>query len=296
MSAIALPADTVIERGPAQIADPAAVSNEAVRDRFLRHGSVLLRGFDADPQRMKLFAERFASRFNRDQARPSVPGTDGFVQSVTEGQAEVAPHSEQANSPFRPDAILFCCTSPAVSGGSTLIWDGVEVWRRLSSATRDYLATHRLRFFQKYSAPRWRAFLGAGADLAMLQQVLDGRDDVSYFIGDGDALYLEYLCSPVVRTRQGVATLSNSMLLEYRTLRDRHGASMAASTLTFEDGRAVDEALIAEIDEALAPLARAISWQPGDLVMIDNVRCMHGRSAFDDPYRKIFSSMIFVNF
>lgn len=271
--------------------------DEQIRMLFREQGALLLRGFGADALGMKRFADRFAARFNRDQSRPPVPGTDGAVQYVTEGSAAVAPHSEQANSPFRPDAILFCCTVPAKNGGETLLWDGVQAWQGLPAATREFLLGNRLRFFQRYPAPRWRAFLGKDATLQVLEQSLAGREGVSYFIDGDEALYLEYLCSSVVQTRYGgELALSNSLLLEYHTLKSRHGIETATTALRFESGQIVDVDLIRALEETLDPLTQAVLWQAGDLLMVDNVRYMHGRNAFADPDRQLFSSMCSLNF
>src|SRR3954453_12563023 len=90
---------------------------EEVKELFKSAGMLMFRGFGVDPWQMRAFAGQFSSRFNRDRLRPPVEGSNGFVQMVTEGMAYVDPHSEQANSPFRPDAIWFCCDRPAAQGG-----------------------------------------------------------------------------------------------------------------------------------------------------------------------------------
>jgi alpha-ketoglutarate-dependent taurine dioxygenase len=43
-------------------------------------------------------------------------------------------------------------------------------------------------------------------------------------------------------------------------------------------------------------LTGEISWQPGDLVMIDNSRFLHGRRAFNDDRRRIFALLSYLKF
>ena len=116
-----------------------------VRALFRAAGVLLFRGFEVGPLEMKAFAERFSIRFNGNQSRPAVEGTGGAVHHVTEGMGEVEAHCEQANSPFRPDAVWFCCETPAADGGNTLVWDGVRVWEELGADVRAALAGRRLQ-------------------------------------------------------------------------------------------------------------------------------------------------------
>ena len=39
-----------------------------------------------------------------------------------------------------------------------------------------------------------------------------------------------------------------------------------------------------------------VAWEPGDLLMVDNSRFMHGRRAFADPQREHLTLMGIANF
>jgi alpha-ketoglutarate-dependent taurine dioxygenase len=256
---------------------------------FNQAGALLFRGYAAGPDLMHAFAGRFSTRFNRDRLRPPVAGSDGYVQEVTEGMGYVEPHSEQANSPFRPDAIWFCCETPAAEGGETLLWDGVELWQRLAPDLRELFRAKRLRFFQRYPADRWQLFLGDDAVLADAERALSGRDDVSYFVADDQSIYMEYVCPAVVATRRdGAEAFANSLLSER--------SNTLGELMTFDDGSAITDDLVAAIEAAMAPLTVPIAWQPGDLAFIDNTRFLHGRNPYTDVRRRIYSSLSFLNF
>ncbi len=262
---------------------------EEIRELFKVSGVLLFRGFGVDPLLMKAFARQFSWRFNRDRLRPPVPGSDGYVQKVTEGMGYVEPHSEQANSPFRPDAIWFCCDTPASQGGETLFWDGVRLWETLSPQLRALFVSKKLRFFQCYPEEKWKLFLGDGATLEEAERALIGVEGVSYYISDNRSIYLEYVCPAVVKTRYGDHdAFANSLLSERRnTLGD---------LMTFEDGTPITDSVAEEIEKTMAELTQEISWKPGDLAFIDNSRFVHGRNAYTDPNRRIFSCLSFLNF
>lgn len=269
--------------------DLSALPDDEVKDLFRSVGAIIFRGFDVDPWKMKEFAERFSTRFNRDRLRPPLDGSNGFVQMVTEGMGYVDPHSEQANSPFRPDAIWFCCATPAEHGGETLLWDGIALWNKLSEDLRQLFRKKKLRFFQRYTPEKWRLFLGEGSTLNDVHRALAGVAGVSYFISPDESLYLEYVCSAVVKTRYSSnEAFANSLLSERR--------NTLGALMSFDDGTVIPEDVVSEVANTMDELTDAISWQPGDLAFIDNWRYQHGRNAYTDKRRKIYSSLSFLNF
>lgn len=262
---------------------------DTIRELFKSAGVLVFRGFDVDPHSMKKFAERFSSRFNRDRLRPPVEGSDGFVQKVNEGMGYAQPHSEQADSPFRPDAIWFCCTTPASEGGQTLYWDGVRLWDQLDPGLKSLFREKKLRFFHRYGPELWKLFLGPGAVLADAKRALEGIEGVSYFVAADESIYLEYVCSAVIKTRYGHEdAFTNSLLSERK--------NTLGELMTFDDGTPISESVITEIKRTMDGLTEEISWLPGDLAFIDNSRFLHGRNAFTDPRRQIFSCLSFLDF
>ncbi|KIH99602.1 taurine catabolism dioxygenase TauD [Streptomonospora alba] len=280
----------VIERSGSQDVDLFELPTDEIQEVYKESGALIFRGFDvSDPTRMHSFAEKFSTRFNRDRLRPTVAGSDGYVQAVLEGQGFVEPHAEQANSPFRPDALWFCCQTPSKDGGETLLWDGVRVWERLDEDLRELFETRRIRFFQKYEEDKWQLFLGGDATLEDLRNTLDALDGVSYFLHDDRSIYLEYVVSAVVTTKYGNhRSFANSLMTEREnTLGD---------AMALEDGTTISDADIGRINEVMMGVTEEIPWQPGDLAFIDNSRFLHGRNPYNDPGRRIFSSLSFLNF
>jgi hypothetical protein len=262
---------------------------DEIKELFKSSGVLIFRGFGVGPWLMKSFADQFSIKFNRDRVRPPLEGTDGFVQMVNEGMGYAQPHCEQANSPFRPDAIWFCCTRPARQGGETLFWDGVRLWESLSRELNDLFSDRKLRFFQRYTADKWELFLGQGSTIDDVHRALDGVEGASYFISDDQSLYLEYVCSAVVKTRYSHRdAFANSLLSERK--------NTLGELMSFSDGFPIPETAIREVEKAMDALTEEITWQAGDLAFIDNSRFLHGRNVFTDKERQIFSCLSFLNF
>lgn len=261
-----------------------------IEELFKAAGALVFRGFKMDPWILKSFADQFSSRFNRDRLRPPVEGTGGAVQLIVDKGAEyVEPHSEQANSPFRPDAIWLYCKKPATQKGETLYWDGVRLWEQLSKPLQHLFSTKKIRYFQHYTVERWKLFLGEDATLSDVRQALDGAEGTSYYIRDDQSIYLEYICSAMIKTKYGNQNAFVNGLLTERK-------NTLGSLMTFEDGSPITDSVITEIMETMQGMTQKISWKAGDLAFIDNSRFMHGRNAFTDPQRQIYTSMSFLNF
>ncbi|MBW4630841.1 MAG: TauD/TfdA family dioxygenase [Iphinoe sp. HA4291-MV1] len=253
---------------------------------FKSYGLLLFRGFSVNNEQMQAFAEQFSSRFVLDKDRPIVNLKNRFVTLVDPGMHYVSPHCENANSPFSPDVVWFCCAVPASQGGETLIWDGGRVWEELSEDLKQLFISQKIRFVQKFPAADWKRFLGSGSTIADVKRTLDNLKGVNYQINSDQSVSLEYVCSAVVKTKYGNQdAFANSLISEYKNPR---------GMVTFEDGSPIPVAVINQIQEVMNRLTEVITWQPGDLVMIDNSRFLHGRRSFTDTRRRIFSLLSYL--
>ena len=255
-------------------------------DNFKLSGILLFRDFDIDYEQMKVFAEQFSSKFVLDKDRPIVDSRNKFVTLVDPGTHYVSPHCENANSPFRPDLVWFCCGVPAAQGGETLFWDGVQVWKKLSTELQQLFIAKKIKFLQKFPVADWKRFLGAGSTIVDVKRTLNGISGLSYKINEDRSVSIEYICSAVVETRYGNQdAFANSLISEYKNPR---------GVVTFEDGSPIPSTVINQVKQVMNNCEEVISWQLGDLVMIDNSRFLHGRRSFGDRKRRIYSLLSYL--
>ncbi|WP_235595918.1 TauD/TfdA family dioxygenase [Mastigocoleus testarum] len=259
---------------------------EETLDDFKVSGVLLFRDFGIDYEQMKTFAEKFSSRFVLDKDRPIVDPRNKFITLVDPGMHYVSPHCENANSPFRPDVIWFCCAVPAERSGETLFWDGVRVWKELSQELQELFIAKKIRFLQKFPAADWKRFLGSGATLTDVKRMLNNIPGLNYKINEDQSVSIEYICSAVVKTKYGHQdAFANSLIAEYKNPR---------GIVTFEDASPIPSTLIDQINQVMNNCIEVISWKPGDLVMIDNSRFLHGRRSFSDRKRRIYSLLSYL--
>ncbi|MEH2082679.1 MAG: TauD/TfdA family dioxygenase [Nostoc sp.] len=264
--------------------DILSLSVAEIQELFKSSGILLFRGFGVTHEQMKAFSKQFSSRFTRETNRTRVDSREGFVSLVAQGTHFIEPHCENANTPFRPDAVWFCCGVPPAQGGETLFCDGVQVWEQLSEESKQLFLSKKIRFDFIYSAEQWKHFLGAEATLANVKQMLEGLEGVSYFINEDESVSFAYACPAVIKTKYSNQDAFANNILN------------AKESVFFENGSPIPDTIISEIEEVTDRLTEEIQWQVGDLVMIDNSRFLHGRRSFSDNQRLIFSIFSYLNF
>jgi len=254
-----------------------------IQDLFRSSGFILFRAFDVNVETFPAFVNQFTSQFLRDRgnSKTSDPA-GGFVQSVTVGTKPIELHCENAVSAERPDIIWFYCATPAVSGGETTVCDGVDVWAQLSNSTKQLFLTKKVKY--KVTVPR-NVYLNKDKEIVVSVGNLKFAG-TTYRFNDDESLTVEYVVSAANKTRyRSQIAFANSITGPYSLYK-----------ITFEDDSDLPVAITREIRQLHDKLTKEISWQAGDLVMIDNSRFLHGRRAFYDKQRRIFTLMSVANF
>jgi len=194
------------------------------------------------------------------------------VSTVNEGDHGINAHSEATYSPLRPDLICFYCTGlPDEGGGQTFLTDGIQILRDVSAKTRQVLLDCIIR----YEAVMPIQYLEQMTDLsfAELSRVwltpANGCEHTPVEGGQKVAIRYTVPACPRV-TFSDERAFANNLLasMQYRTIQ-------LEQIQRFAPG--LDEEAVREALEASFSGARWIAWRPGDLVVVDNSRVMHGR-------------------
>jgi alpha-ketoglutarate-dependent taurine dioxygenase len=261
------------------------LSAPKILEQFKSHGLILFRGFRVDREQMKFFVDRFSSGFVTDPTKDNEGFFDDWlVQLADGGTHQIAPHCENASTPFGSDIIWFCCAVP-VKGGETFFWNGVKVWEELSESIKQLFLSKKVRYWRDIPVEQWKSFLGEDSAIANVKQMLDNIEGIKYKINKDESIYMEYICSAVKKPNfDERLAFANSVMYEYSLQR-----------VTFEDGSPIPDVIIAEINDIMNKLTETISWQTGDLAMVDNSKFLHGRPAFTDinAKRKIFTTQTY---
>lgn len=261
-----------------------SVPTAAVGELFRTHGAVLLRGFPVDLEGFHAFTDIWcaSSVFNESPDRRLLDEAHN-IQSVNGGSAAFPLHPELSREPWKPDVCFFFCLQPPVSGGETTVCDGAEIVRRLPPAIREAMAARRLLYVQP-ALP----------------------ETLTYWLGEADPSDARLAAPPAscpyrfVRTPAGVMRVFTRPMLH----RTRFGSELAFGNFllfardylglpnfpVMDNGQRVPDEWMAAVRQAAADITAPILWLPGDLLMVDNSRVMHGRRAIIDADNRLIAS------
>jgi alpha-ketoglutarate-dependent taurine dioxygenase len=264
------------------------LDRDKVIDSFKSSSLLLFRGFDVDTEKFKAFTELFSNNFvsyvGGAYSREMING-DKTLLSVTGGKLRfgVPFHGEMYYRKQRPDILWFYCATPAVKDGETTVCDGIQVYKELSSSTQKLLTQQRLKYIRTYPADVWQKIYQTD-DLSVVEKACDDND-MQLVVNPDESITTEYVSSAIQPSRCGNNKVFINNILPVVEQELKGGNS---SIVRFEDGSTLPEDIINEIKDVTDRLTYLVSWQKGDILMVDNTRLLHGRRSFSDDQRDIY--------
>lgn len=270
---------------------------KAHRERLLTvataYGAVMLRGLPADPGVLETIAAAVGGTTVPYRER-STPRTQvhGNIYTSTEYPPDqrIPLHNENSYSDVWPSMLFFLCEIAAEAGGATPLADSRAVFNAISPSVRDRFADG-IRYTRTY-----REDLGLSWQEAFQTNVRGEAENYcrqhnQHFEWSGSAFRTSH-AEPAWRRepKTGSFVWFNQAHLFHISALDEEVRE--ALLLTYDeadlprnaylsDGRPIPPADVAAIDAAYARCEFALPWEPGSLLIIDNMLMSHGRM----PYR-----------
>lgn len=268
------------------------LDSAAVIALYKSHGAILFRGFDADLAQFRSFARQFCSSavVNESPGR-TLLDPDAAIYSVDGGTNAFPLHPELSRQPWKPDLAMFGCLSAPGAGGQTTLCDGIALARALPAEVRLGLSGRRLI----YIAAAWPELLSYWLGTAAPSDELLLRPPASCpysFSRLPDGQIVRHFSRPALhRPMFAEGPAFGNFLLFARFNNGRTDFPL------LDDLSAVPDAWMEAIKATADGLTLAVSWQAGDVLMLDNTRFMHGRTAIlDVAARQIATYFGYLNF
>lgn len=263
------------------------LERDGVIDLFKTSHFIFFQGFAADTETFTEFTNRFSQEFisyaGGAYSREKIDGNETLL-SVTGNDLHLVPaHGEMYYVETRPDLVWFYCATPAKEGGETTIHDAAQVYEALSEGSKTLLHSQRLRYIRNYPNGFWQKIYQTD-DLATVAGACQ-ESGLSLTVNPDRSITTEYVRSAFVKSPDGDHYLFLNNILPVREI-ERRG--LTYNLLRLEDGSAIPEEVIRDIENVTQHLAVPIPWQAGDIAMVDNTRLLHGRWPFNDKNRKIY--------
>ncbi|HVQ08591.1 MAG TPA: TauD/TfdA family dioxygenase [Allosphingosinicella sp.] len=265
-------------------ASPLELDPNAVISLYKAHGALLLRGFSTDLDRFRRFAEQYcASSAQNDSRGRELLDHAHNIQSVNRGVAPFPLHPELSREPWKPDVCFFGCLNPPSEDGATTLCDGVEIVAQLPADVRRAFENRRLLYVQAATAEELEFWLGTPDPSDA--QLAEPPSKSPYFFWRAQGTVVRAFTRPAFhRPMFTDAPAFGNFLLFARYCLGLQGVPL------LEDRSQVPDALLAAVKSVSDRLTAPIGWQRGDVLMIDNTRFMHGRTAVRDAGERLIAS------
>ena len=270
-----------------------------VLELFKREKAVLFRGFSPDLEAYQkftsLFCADFMSYMGGGYRRKVInPDEDGTTLSVNYylGQKRqrtfgLPLHGEMYYIDRRPEVIWFYCVRPAAKEGETTVCDGATLYQALSDRAQKAFRGQRLKYIRTYQSEDWQSrFLTD--DITVVQQFCrDNGLQIEIDKASG-SIRTEYVFPAVIQPPLSDRPVFINNILPV-VWQEENGNS--ANIVRWENNTEIPIDTIQEVKDAAEQCTQLIAWQPLDIIMIDNTRVLHGRRAFSDRNREIYTRM-----
>lgn len=269
---------------------------EPLRAQLHRSGHLHLRGLPLHNAADFTLARDLLVRRPADQRREeSTLRTDfgGGVFSATDlpPAQRIRLHNEDSYSTVVPGLLLFTCRTAAESGGATTLGDVRAVLDALAPELverfreRGWLV---VRTFQPGLGISWqRAF---GTDDPATAEEYCARLDLSCERLSGGRLRTAGLRSTTLRHPETGHELWFNHIAVFNEwthdpevrelLLESCGPDGLPQNTYYGDGEPIEADVVAELNRGYDEAMIRVDWRPGDLLVVDNLRCAHGREPF----------------
>lgn len=292
-----------------------------IKTKMVENGAVVFRDFELmkEQEGFVKFYEALGMKTCLDplhsvSARPTVDGKkDSPVYEAVNKESRknffIGMHNEFVGT-RAPRAAAFVCFKAAETGGEFLIADGRSIFRDLKSDLVEKLYNRSIRYsvmelpffgwLENVPNPLQAPLMGAikGLASAAINSKVDFSVDLQWGEGGYDNVKMLQARAPsqppiVVHPVTGDPTwfcnvhshsskLRKDREAKYGAERFEDGASQINKSDMFygDDGDISDEDL-EHMDEVTMKNVQFIKMTEGDVVLLDNYKCMHGRNVFD---------------
>ncbi|MDV9193279.1 TauD/TfdA family dioxygenase [Streptomyces sp. SR27] len=276
-----------------------------VQAELHRSGAVLLRGLpvtdaaDFARARDALIRERAGYK---EKATPRTDFGEGVFSSTDLPAVQpIRLHNENSYTLDFPGVLLFGCVTAPAEGGATTVGDMREALRLLPPELAERFARAGWLLVRNYSElaglPWYKTFATEDRSVA---EAYCRENTVGYEWLDDDSMRTTQRRSAIVThpvTGEKVwfnhFAFWNSRTLDEdvrEVLLDTYGEDGLPFSTYLGDGTALTDAEVDTINDVYDRVTVRETWQRGDLMLVDNILCAHGREAYAGD-RKILVAM-----
>ena len=273
-------------------------NRELIDTHLLKQGGLLFRNFQVNgvvefEQFIRTVAGELLEYRDRSSPRSSVQGN---IYTSTDYPADqsIFLHSENSYAATWPLKICFFCVTPAPQGGETPIADTRKLFERIDPEIRDRFAQKGVMYVRNFGdgfgLPWQTVFQTTNPDVV---EEYCRSNGIEFEWKQGDRLRTRQVRQAVAKHPRTGETVwfNHAAFFHVSTLdpsvRDALLATFSEADLPhntyYGDGSAIEPEVLDQLRMIYQQEKVVFPWQPGDLLMLDNMLSAHGRMPFTGP-------------
>ncbi|GAA0555720.1 hypothetical protein GCM10009415_42140 [Chitinophaga japonensis] len=277
--------------------------NGAVKQQLQQYGALLFRGFKVKTlEDFERCCDALGEQkmYYKDQSSPRKQVQDKLYTS-TEHPADqvIHMHNELSYSHTWPQYILFFCMEAAEQGGETPIADARKMLEVLSPETVRKFREKGVRYIRNLKRGMglsWQDVYQTNDPGAVERHCNDNNIDYTWINADHLSISWERPAIRLHPVTQVPIWFNHGLFFNAFTLPDsilqlsRNEYDLPFNTC-YGDGSPIEKHVLEELQQAYEKCKQQFAWQPGDILLLDNMLMSHGRNAFSGN-RKLYVSML----
>lgn len=281
---------------------------EFLHEKLLEHGAVLFRGFSVHTaSKLEEFAREFSGRELLNYAGGVSPRIElrGGVYTSTEypPNLTLSLHNELSYSENYPCHLYFCCLIAARNGGETSLGDSRQILKNIDPVIVGLFKARKVRYDRNLSGVKGSGYSWQEAFETEDKTTVENhcrKISAEFKWKDNGGLRISQIrpatafhpetCEEVWFNQADGFHPSNLDRETYRELIQIIPEKDFRLNSCFGDGSSIDLSILNHIRRVLGNETVLVSWQAGDVLIVDNLLAAHGRMPFSGA-RKIILAM-----
>lgn len=274
----------------------------SLKNQLAKEGAVLLRGFPiSNAGDFDAFSQAFGyTDFTYQESLSNAIRVNHSPRVFTANEAppevEIFLHHEMAQTPISPDKLFFFCQSAASEGGETplcrsdLLYEDFKKRQPVWAAKFERLGvkyTTRMPFSNDQTSGQGRSWQSTLSVTSKRQAEEKLRDlNYSWQWVDNQALLATTPVLPAVKNLPDKSqSFFNQLIAAY--LGWPGVSDDPSATLRFGDNSQIPVAALQMVAELAQYHTYDLSWEDGDVALVDNHRVMHGRRRYSGARQRL---------
>jgi len=270
---------------------------ESIFKEISQTGAILFRGFGIDDKEafeksVQCLQPKLREYVGGDSPREKVGGRV-YTSTSFPSSEDISMHNEMSYTNNYPRFIFFYCEIKPEVGGETPIADAREILKKLPPEIVEKFQTKKLKYIMNLHdgfglGKSWKEAYQVST-VEEVEKLLD-RPNVSYQWKENGLLQVEEIVNPVINHPETGDALFFSQADQWHPSGLKEEVLSSLREIMSEDDfyhhcRYGDDSAIAAEDlkiikEVVDAQRVFFTWEKGDLLMLDNIISLHGRSPF----------------